>query len=84
MERNFIDRRMDHLRDELMRKGLWNEEDNNVYEQVRTVMVNELDNHESKSSLLHGDLWARTICFLQMEVQLYLIRHHFMVIESLT
>ena len=26
MERNFIDRRMDHLRDELMRKGLWNEE----------------------------------------------------------
>lgn len=33
----FIDRRMDHLRDELMRKGLWNEEDNNVYEQVRTV-----------------------------------------------
>ena len=22
-------------------RGLWNEEDNNVYEQVRTVMVNE-------------------------------------------
>ena len=49
---------MDHLRDELMRKELWNEEDNKVYEEVRTVMVNELDSHESKSSLLHGDLWA--------------------------
>ena len=60
----FIDRRMDHLRDELMRKGLWNEEDNNVYEQVRTVMVNELDNHESKSSLLHGDLWGGNYMFL--------------------
>ena len=60
----FIERRMDHLRDELMRKGLWNEEDNKVYEVVRTVMVNELDSHESKSSLLHGDLWGGNYMFL--------------------
>lgn len=60
----FIERRMDHLRDELMRKGLWNEEDNKVYEEVRTVMVNELDSHESKSSLLHGDLWGGNYMFL--------------------
>ena len=55
---------MDHLRDELMRKELWNEEDNKVYEEVRTVMVNELDSHESKSSLLHGDLWGGNYMFL--------------------
>lgn len=60
----FIERRMDHLRDELMRKELWNEEDNKVYEEVRTVMVNELDSHESKSSLLHGDLWSGNYMFL--------------------
>ncbi|WP_210135597.1 fructosamine kinase family protein [Staphylococcus sp. GDX8P80P] len=60
----FVERRMDHLRDELMRKGLWNAEDNKVYEQVRTVMVNELENHHSKPSLLHGDLWGGNYMFL--------------------
>ena len=51
---------MDHLRDELMRKELWNEDNK---EEVRTVMVNELDSHESKSSLLHGDLWGGNYMF---------------------
>ncbi|WP_186307370.1 fructosamine kinase family protein, partial [Staphylococcus epidermidis] len=54
----FVERRMDHLRDELLRKNLWNEEDNKVYEQVRSVMIHELENHNSKPSLLHGDLWG--------------------------
>ncbi|MDY4023088.1 fructosamine kinase family protein [Staphylococcus borealis] len=60
----FVERRMDHLREELMRKGLWNAEDNKVYEQVRTVMVNELEDHHSKPSLLHGDLWGGNYMFL--------------------
>ena len=60
----FVERRMDHLRDELMRKGLWHAEDNKVYEQVRTVMVNELEDHQSKPSLLHGDLWGGNYMFL--------------------
>lgn len=60
----FVERRMDHLRDELMRKGLWNDEDNKVYEQVRTVMINELNEHHSKPSLLHGDLWGGNYMFL--------------------
>ncbi|WP_394855979.1 fructosamine kinase family protein [Staphylococcus borealis] len=60
----FVERRMDHLRDELIRKGLWNAEDNKVYEQVRTVMVNELEDHQSKPSLLHGDLWGGNYMFL--------------------
>ena len=54
---------MDHLRDELLRKNLWNEEDNKVYEQVRSVMINELENHNSKPSLLHGDLWGGNYMF---------------------
>lgn len=61
----FVERRMDHLRDELMRKGLWNAEDNKVYEQVRTVMINELEDHHSKPSLLHGDLWGGNYMFLR-------------------
>lgn len=60
----FVERRMDHLRDELMRKGLWHAEDNKVYEQVRTVIVNELEDHHSKPSLLHGDLWGGNYMFL--------------------
>lgn len=30
MERDFINRRMDHLQDELLRVGLWKQEDKNV------------------------------------------------------
>ena len=60
----FIYRRMDHIRDELLRKQLWNEEDNKVYEQVRAVMLDALDQHQSKPSLLHGDLWGGNYMFL--------------------
>lgn len=60
----FVARRMDHLRDELMHKGLWNEEDDKVYQQVRMVMINELEAHQSKPSLLHGDLWGGNYMFL--------------------
>ena len=58
----FVERRMDHLRDELMRKGLWNDEDNKVYEQVRTVMVNELENHNSNPSLCMETYGVAIIC----------------------
>ncbi|MEQ6030105.1 fructosamine kinase family protein [Staphylococcus saccharolyticus] len=60
----FIDRRMDHLRDELLRTGLWKQADKKIYEQVRDVMVHELQIHESKPSLLHGDLWGGNYMFL--------------------
>lgn len=63
MDRTFVARRMDHLRDELMHKGLWNEEDDKVYQQVRMVMINELEAHQSKPSLLHGDLWGGNYMF---------------------
>ena len=61
MEKIFINRRMDHLQDELLRVGLWKQEDK-MYERVRKVIVDELSNHTSKPSLLHGDLWEVTTC----------------------
>lgn len=60
----FVEKRLDHLRDELLAKGLWNKEDNKVYEQVRQVIVNALQDHQSKPSLLHGDLWGGNYMFL--------------------
>ena len=79
----FVERRMDHLRDELMRKGLWNDEDNKVYEQVRTVMVvNELENHNSNPSLLHGD-YGWQLYVLNRCSPAYSILHRFMAIGSL-
>lgn len=60
----FISERMDQLRDRLAEQGLWNEADLKTYESVREVMTDKLNGHESKSSLLHGDLWAGNYMFL--------------------
>lgn len=60
----FISERMDQLRDRLTEQGLWNEADLKTYESVREVMTDKLNGHESKSSLLHGDLWAGNYMFL--------------------
>ena len=49
----FINRRMDHIQDELLpRVGMWKQEDKKMYERVRKVIVDELSNHTSKPSLL--------------------------------
>ena len=34
-------------------------------------MINELENHNSKPSLLHGDLWGGNYMFLKMGVPLF-------------
>ncbi|EKU50045.1 fructosamine kinase family protein [Staphylococcus massiliensis] len=60
----FIEKRMDHLRDILVSKGLFKEEDVKQYEAVREIMVDELKAHESEPSLLHGDLWSGNYMFL--------------------
>ena len=60
----FVERRLDHLRDELVRKGLWADVDVETYEQVRSRIVEELSNKRSKPSLLHGDLWGGNYMFL--------------------
>ncbi|WP_262374629.1 fructosamine kinase family protein, partial [Staphylococcus aureus] len=38
--------------------GLWDANDIKVYDKVRRQIVAELEKHQSKPSLLHGDLWG--------------------------
>lgn len=56
---------MDHLKDELLNRGLWDANDIKVYDKVRRQIVAELEKHQSKPSLLHGDLWGGNYMFLQ-------------------
>lgn len=60
----FIEQRMDHVRDALVDKGLWADADLEQYDKVRAIMVEALQVHESKSSLLHGDMWGGNHMFL--------------------
>ncbi|PTI79765.1 fructosamine kinase [Staphylococcus succinus] len=61
----FVEYRLDHLKDELHGQGLWTDEDVKQYNQVRAIIVDKLEQHNSKSSLLHGDLWAGNVMFLE-------------------
>lgn len=60
----FIERRMDKLRDELIQRSKWNKQQVDTYERVRERMLEELSDHQSKPSLLHGDLWGGNHMFL--------------------
>lgn len=61
----FVEKRLDHLKDTLLKTGQWTEEDANSYAQVRATIVEELSMHKSKPSLLHGDLWGGNYMFLE-------------------
>ncbi|GMG62703.1 fructosamine kinase family protein [Tetragenococcus halophilus] len=61
----FVDQRMDALANELLRKNLWHKKEEQQYQKVRQVMNEELSQHQSKPSLLHGDLWGGNHMFLQ-------------------
>lgn len=60
----FVERRMDLLRDKIVATKLWNVDQENNYEEVRSIMIEELANHKSKPSLLHGDLWGGNHMFM--------------------
>ena len=45
----FVDKRMDHLKDELLNRGLWDANDIKVYDKVRRQIVAELEKHQSKT-----------------------------------
>ncbi|WP_436862540.1 fructosamine kinase family protein [Staphylococcus caeli] len=60
----FVEKRLDKIKDQLSQLGLWTEDDIVRYETVRKVIVHALENHESKPSLLHGDLWGGNYMFL--------------------
>ncbi|NGW62902.1 fructosamine kinase family protein, partial [Staphylococcus aureus] len=61
----FVDKRLDHLKEELLNRGLWDANDIKVYDKVRSQIVEELEKHQSKPSLLHGDLWGGNYMFLK-------------------
>lgn len=60
----FVERRLDKLRDEIVKAGRWNQNQADTYAKVREVIVKELSNHQSHPSLLHGDLWGGNHMFL--------------------
>ncbi|MBO3065291.1 fructosamine kinase family protein [Staphylococcus shinii] len=60
----FVERRLDHLKNTLVEQGVWSEDDATQYESVRAVIMEALEQHQSKPSLLHGDLWGGNYMFL--------------------
>jgi len=61
----FVERRLDGLRDAIVNNNLWNSEQEAVYKSVRSKILEDLSNHESVPSLLHGDLWGGNHMFLK-------------------
>ncbi len=78
----FVDKRLDHLKDELLNRGLWDANDIKVYDKVRRQIVAELEKHQSKPSLLHGDLWGGNYMFLKDGRPWLFQLHHYMVTEN--
>lgn len=60
----FVEQRLDQLKDEIVNRGLWSKEELSLFEKVREKIIKTLENHKSKPSLLHGDLWAGNYMFL--------------------
>lgn len=60
----FLDERMDSLYKALVDQGLWQEEEEQLYQQARLKMEEALSQHDSQAVLLHGDLWAGNYMFL--------------------
>lgn len=61
----FVDQRMDVLANELVRKGLWRQQEKQQYQNVREIINEALTQHQSQPSLLHGDLWGGNHMFLK-------------------
>lgn len=60
----FVERRLEPLKEALVDKGLWIEDDVNTFNQVKDVINKALKEHNSKPSLLHGDMWGGNHMFL--------------------
>src|SRR5699024_3221729 len=54
----FVERRLDKLRDALVKNNKWSQKQVDTYKRARKVIVEELVKHSSKPALLHGDLWG--------------------------
>jgi len=60
----FIERRLDVLQDEIIKSNKWSQDQAGRYQEARKIMVEELSNHQSQPSLLHGDLWGGNHMYL--------------------
>lgn len=60
-----VNQRLDVLSEMITDMGLWNQSDIQKYNKVRQIIIDELNNHDSKPSLLHGDLWGGNYMFLK-------------------
>ena len=56
---------MDHLKDELLNRGLWDANDIKVYDKVRRQIVAELEKIKVNHLFTCGDLWGGNYMFLQ-------------------
>lgn len=54
----FIEQRLDKLAQHIAAKQLWQKGDVATYQQIRSIISNELSQHHSVPVLLHGDLWS--------------------------
>lgn len=60
----FVERRLDKLHTELVADDKWTQNQSEIYQHVRQIIVDNLSKHKSEPSLLHGDLWAGNYMFL--------------------
>lgn len=60
----FLEERMNVLAKQLMEMNLWTDYDLEKYKKVHEIMEDELKNHKSEPSLLHGDLWGGNYMYL--------------------
>lgn len=59
----FINRRLDKLKDEIIKQHLWSAAELAEFNHVRQIIINQLTDHKSEPSLLHGDLWGGNYLF---------------------
>lgn len=60
----FMDQRLSQLHEEILKRNLWSKQENKTFNTVLEVISEELNNHSSEPSLLHGDLWSGNYMFL--------------------
>ena len=54
----FVQRRLDRIAKAIMANNLWNQREQEQYNKVRQKILLVLSQHDSKPSLVHGDLWG--------------------------
>ena len=60
----FVDQRLSQLHEKILNRKLCSGQDNEMFTRVLEIIKEELKNHQSEPSLLHGDLWSGNYMFL--------------------